>query len=197
MEEGDVLRLKWSRYTAGYEIRTSAEQPRRLPPFHRYGGDYFVPRGKRIEIYEIGLREDNVWVELANASGRDAALRFVNNWGLLLDPSKPEYLERFLKAAREMAKTLPSSSSAFFRERRYAPLDLEVAGRRMILRPKNLEQHCWLQRLHAHQGNVAIAQCPSCRNYLGTHRGPGPGKKTCSDRCRQAAYRQRKKRALN
>ena len=148
MEE--VLRLKWFVHTAGYELRSLPEEPNKLLTLERKAGEYIVPRGKRIEVYEMGLRGEDIFVELANASNREGALRFVNNWGLLLDPQYPEDLDGFLHVAREMANTLPSASTAFFKGRQYPPLNVQVDGRQMILRPTNLQEHCWLQRLHAH-----------------------------------------------
>jgi len=196
MESG-IVRLKWEVDRAGYELVDREEKRGRTILTSEPGGTYIVPRGGKPKSYDIGLRERDLFLELANTPHTpEGVLDFTNKWGLLYAIGE-QPLSSFLETRQSMEWSLTHSDATVkrsFRSFDFASLKIELERRGIVLRARSLGQFCWLERFHALQGGVDIYRCAGCGTFLPVHKQGRP-KKYCSNACRQAQFRKNKKTA--
>jgi len=194
METG-IVRLKWEVDKAGYELVDREAKRGRTILTSEPGGTYIVARGGKPKSYDIGLREHDVFLELANTPHTpEGALAFTNKWGDLY-PSGELHLSEFLETRHSMAWSLTHSDATVkrsFRGFNFASLKIELEKRGIVLRARTLLQFCWLERFHALEGGVDIYRCAACGTFLPIPKQGRP-KKYCSNACKQAMFRKSKR----
>jgi hypothetical protein len=199
MQEGGLIKLRWGVDPRGYDLverekRGStiiAEQP---------AGVYLVPRSSSLRVYEAGLREHDIFLQLANADPTpEGALAFVAKWGLpdRFGERSPETLLEEFQAIREsFAWSMTASAMAVRRalqEHNFGSLQILWAKNRLVLRPFTLIQFCWLERQQALDGGADVARCLECGTFLPMNFKKGRPKDYCSDACKQRHWRKRQR----
>ena len=196
METG-IVRLKWEVDKAGYDLIYREAKRGRTILADEPGGTYIVARGGKPKSYDIGLREHDVFLELANTPHTpEGVLAFTNKWGLLYAFGELP-LSAFVETRQSMEWSLTHSVATVrrsFRSFNFHRLKIELEKRGMVFRALGLSQFCWLERFHALEGGVDIYRCAACGTFLPIHKQGRP-KKYCSNACKQAVFRKNKKTA--
>jgi hypothetical protein len=205
-----LVRLVRNVCPAGYKIAKVDNQPGTggASMFGVGVRDIIVPLGGERRTYEARLLEHEIFRHLANSARRPGSagvLEFVNKWGLLGNEGGRESLERFL-SRRDLllefmsAKQKSDFSSRLRRELRgamgpwpnlgplYTQLVFKRGRPRIFLQASSLLQFCFLEFLHAIDGNVDLTSCDACGELLPIHRQGRP-KRYCDDACKMAAWR--------
>jgi len=207
-----LVRLLWEVDSSGYDI--TRRRDIRDPAAEKYftwaktpdNAQFIVPRGGRPKRYEAGLREDSIFLDLANSArlpGQDGVKEFVNKWGQLHPPLGYASLARFIRyrdvfvraigppdgdvtqLLREVSKSLGSDSP-------YEVGSLRVRyftkGSQLYLQSRTLVQFCALELLQARAGKIDVTTCGACGRLLPIYR-MGRTKLYCNDACKMVAYR--------
>ena len=209
------FRFVWPVDQAGYTIeRVKLDEPRGLGAEREY--DLIRSRGGPLRFY-WPLDEDGLWLRFAETcKTTEGVLAFVNEFGLLTQ--SPERLDSFLETAaliRRIAERflaadrigatklfansgLPTLKEGIF----FSAERPEVFELRLV--PRRLRDALLHQTGEAITGNRRFRRCRNegCPNWfrLGPHADTGEGRRTytvrrqfCSDRCRVASARHRKR----
>ena len=198
MYEG-MVRLKWQVDAQGYElVERTWDHPADK-------GTYIVPRSGKLKTYDIGVREEDVFIELVNTPATpEGVLSFVNKRGLLTKVPEPE-ISWFYRNRNELRRAVDlgldnrlSKLQTILGEKGIARLDARLERRRqhapqLIFRCYTLRQFCWLELVQIVSGGADIVRCagPGCGNFLPLHKKGRPPKH-CSNGCKQASYRERR-----
>ena len=121
MQDAGLVRLGWAVNSKGYKLverraRGSTiltEQP---------AGSYIVPQGGEPRIYEVGLKQTEITVDLANASTQESAVAFADKWGLPDQPYRQRHdaksgigemaVQNFLAVRERLAWSMGASAAA-------------------------------------------------------------------------------------
>ena len=202
MADFGIIRLDWSVDRRGYDL---AEIPERAASTLLMGrlapGLYVKPRGGDLNDYTAHLREKDIFLDLARMErSSDGVLAFVHKWGLLDAWPRDAAVREIIWASETMEHLLNvvkkggNALAQIGRERWHFRLDGEFRGSDVIVRVKSLKAFCWLEFRQAHLAGGDFYRCanPKCADW---RRYPATGRpnKFCSEACKKAAQRARKK----
>jgi hypothetical protein len=194
-----TVRLEWSRSLEGYESRRFERVRNPLLQF-------LVARGARREIYDVALGEKRIFVDLLNMEKTpEGALSFANKWGLL-DVDQTSLgdfynLRDWMRAAiaharRYGVKALvePPDEKVVLgtAEVRIAPKPGSKKTGELLWYANSLRLFCVLQVWSELGGAAEVVMCEQCGDFF-TKSRKGPSPSTCSDKCRHAKMRRRRR----
>ena len=121
MQDAGLVCLGWAVDSKGYELVERRARGSTFLTDHP-AGTYIVPRGGKPRTYEVGLKETEITVDLANASTQECALAFADKWGLPDQPYALRHdaksgigemaLQNFLAVREELAWSMSAPAAA-------------------------------------------------------------------------------------
>jgi predicted nucleic acid-binding Zn ribbon protein len=212
----DLIRLQWTRYPDGFKIVEDWTRPHTLSTLLSKGMPsdpgplgYLVPiNPKRRDAYVLEGIDAGVFLDLANVHSNDDVLAFAKQWGVLSDVHNMHGADVTRVQGRAIAMRVAIDWAQLGKgvdlDEILAKWDLQpelrmrwarLAGDsapRFFLEPRDLFAFCVAELCQRVQGDTKIRSCPRCGKLfmLGTI---GQQRGYCSDACRVAMHRKRKR----
>jgi hypothetical protein len=215
---GALIRLQWRRYPDGFKIIEDRGRSLPLAGFLVRGApdpppefeECLVPiNPKRFENYVLEGTDEHVFLELANVHSVDDAIAFASRRGFLCNlhgASLVEDVTKVLGRAEAVRLAILHAENGqgvqlddFLVEFHMQPEIVMRTARfvgdsapRFFLEPPDLFTFCVAELCQFVQGGTKIRGCPRCGTLftLGT---VGQQREYCSDACRVAMHRRRKR----
>jgi predicted nucleic acid-binding Zn ribbon protein len=195
--------LVWSRDPKGYEIRKQFRSG--LLDDESKPRPYLVvaPRSSQQEPYTVEGTEERIFLDLANTPRTpDGVVAFANKWGLL-GRMRDQDLNDFYRRIANMAEAVDVVGTHSIAELEHLlKVDLRLSMRiarlagdsapRIILDARTLQGFCNAELMQLVDGGVEIRKCPPCGKLLALGK-VGQQPSYCSDRCRVAMHRKKKR----
>jgi len=208
----DLLRFEWTRDPKGYAIqhvpRANIGQKRTLLS-EMIGDKHDVIKGKggKPESYRPFASGPAIYKTFIDLKNEASILEFANNYGFLAERRGSERLDFWRESIGGMRESVRFAESGVidkFVERwnRRSPARLAIEFDPIVtdgtptlrIVPRTLLDALWLQVAQSLASSTSLRQCIECQSWFvfGTGTGRRKSADYCSDRCRKAAWRQRK-----